>query len=324
MLRINLKRLSLCAMALAMATTSMAMAQSYPSKPIRLVVPFAAGGTTDVLARLYGQKMSATLGQPVVVENKAGAATMIGAEAVIKSAPDGYTLFLGTPSVWLNPLIYKKAPYKFEDFTAISSVARAPFVFDSSPVIPAKNVREFIEYAKNNPNKMSYASNGTASQSNLVAKLFEKVTGVAGVEVPYRGAAQGTMDIMSGEVHYYFDGILTSIPHHRAGKMRILAVASEERSAAAPDIPTFKEQGFPRMVAETIYGIFAPAGTPRPIVMQLGNAIIEAAGSEDLRSKLLKDGTVPVAGTPEQFADIIKKDYAVWSDVIKSFNIQLE
>ena len=301
-----------------------ALAQSYPAKPIKMVVPFAAGGTTDILGRLFGNKLSQSLGQPVIVENRTGAGTMIGAEYAAKSAGDGYTLFLGSPSVWLNPVLYKAVPYKFEDFAPISVLARAPYVIAIPTSLPARTLQEFIDWGKSQPNKVSYGILGVGAPSHLVSKLFERVTGVNGVDIPYKGTAPVLTDLMSGLVHYYFDAVVTSLPLYRSGKIRILAVTSDQRSPAAQDIPTFKELGYPKMVADTVWGLFAPAATPKPIINQLSRLVAEAALADDLRARLVRDGTVPISSTPEGFAAIIKEDFDMWNEIIRASNIRLD
>ena len=307
-----------------MAGIGQAHAQSYPAKPIRIIVAFPAGGTADVLARLFGNKLSAALGQPVLVEYKTGAATMLGADYVAKSAADGYTLFLGSPSLWLNPVLYKKLPYKFEDFAPISILARTPFVIGVPPSLPASTLPEFIEWGKRQQSQVSYASLGVGGPSHLVSKLFEQSTGVIGVDIQYKGSASVMADLMAGRIHYYFDSIVSSLPLHRSGKIRVLAVASEQRSPAALDLPTFAELGYPKMRSETVYGLFAPAATPRATINQLSKAVADAALAEDLRARLVRDGTVPASSTPEGFAEIIRQDFDTWSEIIKASNIQLD
>jgi len=319
-----LKAFAVAVAVLGGSFSTQSIAQGYPAKPVKLVVPFAAGGTTDILARLYGQRMGTTLGQPLIVENRTGAGTMIGSDYVAKSAADGYTLLLGSPSVWLNPVLYKKVPYKFDDFTPISVVARAPYVMAIPANLGPQNLQEFIVWAKNPANRVSYGILGVGAPSHLVSKLFENVTGVRGVDISYKGTAPVMTDLMGGLIQYYFDAVVTSLPLHRSGKIRVLAVTSEQRSPAATDIPTFKELGYPKMVADTVWGIFAPAGTPRPIINQLSRAAAEAAGFEEMRSRLLREGTVPIASTPEGFSEIIRQDFDMWNEIIKASNIQLE
>ena len=319
-----LNRVAIIATVLAGLFSLPAGAQSYPTKPVKLVVPFAAGGTTDILARLYAQRMGVTLGQPMLVENRTGAGTMIGSDYVAKSAADGYTLLLGSPSVWLNPVLYKTVPYKFQDFSPISVVARAPYVLGIPATLAPQTLQSFIDWSKNPANRVSYGILGVGAPSHLVSKLFENVTGVRGVDVSYKGTAPVMTDLMSGLLQYYFDAVVTSLPLHRSGRIRVLAVTSEQRSPAAMDIPTFKELGYPKMVADTVWGMFAPAGTPRPVINQVSRAVAEAAGFEELRSRLVRDGTVPSASTPEGFSEIIRQDFDMWNEIIKASNIQLE
>lgn len=309
----------------ALVAVGAASAQpAYPDKPIRLIVPFAPGGTTDILARHFGEKLSALLGQPIVIENKTGAGTMIGAEYVAKAPADGYTLFVGSPSVWMNPILYKKVPYKLEDLMPVSTMARAPFVLSVSPTMPANSLPELIAYGKAHEGKLSYGILGIGGPSHLVAKLFEQTMGITGVAVPYRGTSPVMGDLIGGRLNFYFDGIGTSLPMYRSGKIRIFGVTSEERSPAAPEIPTFKELGYPALVADTIWGVFAPAKTPKAIVERLSKAVQEAASSDDLRTRLQADGTVPKGSTSEAFSAMIQKDLAIWKAIVEPMNLQLD
>ena len=203
-------------------------------------------------------------------------------------------------------------------------LARTPFVIDVPTSLPVATLQEFIDWGKRQPSKVSYAQLGVGGPSHLVSKLFETLTGVNGVDIPYKGSASVNADLMSGRIHYYFDSIVSSLPMHRGGKVRILAVTSVERSPAAPELPTFAELGYPKMLADTVYGLFAPAATPRTIVNQLSKAIADAAAMDDLRARLTRDGTVPAATTPEAFAEIIRRDFERWGEIIKASNIQLD
>jgi len=296
----------------------------YPDKPIRLIVPFAPGGTTDIVARQFGQRMSISLGQPVLIENRTGAGTMVGAEYVSKAAADGYTLLVGSPSVWMNPLLYKKATYKLSDLVPVSTMARAPFVLSVSPEMKVSSLGDFIKYGKGNPGKLSYGILGMGGPSHLVGKLFEQTAGISALDVPYRGTAPVMTDLIGGRINFYFDSISTSLPMYRGDKIRIFAVTSEQRSPAAPDIPTFKELGYPRLVVDTIWGIFAPAKTPPAIIERLGRAISQAAATDDLRAGMLADGLVPNGSTSAEFSALIQADLDVWVQIVKPMNLQLD
>ncbi len=312
-------------MGVALAAPAAAHAQaSFPEKPIHLIVPFAAGGTTDILARLFGQKLSASLGQPVLVENRTGAGTMVGSEYVAKAPADGYTLLVGSSSVWMNPVLYKKVPYKFEDFVAVSTFARAPFVLSVPPNSQANSIADLVRIGKQNPGKFSYGTLGKGGTSHLVSKLFEQSAGITAADISYRGTALVMGDLVGGRLDFYFDGIGTSLPMYRSGKIKVLAVTSEQRSPAAPDIPTLKELGHPRLVVDTIWGVFAPAHTPRAVVDRLSKAIQEAATAPDLRSRLEADGTIAKGTSSEEFAAMVQKDLSVWLEIIRPMNLQLD
>ena len=318
-------RRALIGLTVSLFTGAGALSQTaYPDKPIRLIVPFAPGGTTDILARHFGQGLSEALGQPVLIENKTGAGTMIGAEYVAKSPADGYTLFVGSPSVWMNPVLYKKVPYKFEDFVPVSTIARAPFVLSASPTMKANTLAELVSLGKANPGTQSYGILGLGGPSHLVGELFKQTMGITAVEVPYRGTAPVMTDLIGGRISFYFDGIGTSLPMWRSGKIKIFAVTSEDRSPAAPEIPTFKELGYPKLDVDTIWGIFAPAATPKAIVDKLSNAIQQVARGESLRATLMANGTAAKGSTPEEFAALIKKDLGVWIQIVKPMNLQLD
>lgn len=311
----------------AAATVPFASAQAqgtYPDKPIRLIVPFAPGGTTDIIARQFGQRLSTSLGQPVLIENRTGAGTMVGAEYVSKAPADGYTLLVGSPSVWMNPLLYKKTTYKLGDLVPVSTMARAPFVLSVSPELKVDSLADMVRYGKANPGKLSYGILGVGGPSHLVGKLFDQTMGITSVDVPYRGTAPVMTDLIGGRINFYFDSISTSLPMYRGDKIRIFAVTSEQRSPAAPEIPTFKELGYPKLVVDTIWGIFAPAKTPPAVVERLSKAIAQAAEVDDLRQGMLVNGLVPKGSTSAEFASLIQADLDVWVEIVKPMNLQLD
>jgi tripartite-type tricarboxylate transporter receptor subunit TctC len=308
----------------AMFSTGAQAQGAYPDKPIRLIVPFAPGGTTDILARQFGQRLSVLLGQPVIIDNKPGGGTMIGAEYVARSPADGYTLLAGTPSLWLNPLLYKKVPYKVEEFAPVSTFALAPFVLSVSQAAPAATLPDLVKYGQANPGKLSYGILGVGGPTHLLSKMFEQTVKISGVDIPYRGTGLVWPDLISGRVSFYFDAIGTSLPQYRGGKIRIFAVTSEQRSPVAPEIPTFKELGYPKLSIDTVFGLFAPAKTPRAVVDKLSKAVSQVAASEELRNVLMADGTIPKGSTPEEFSAAIQKDLDFWTPVIKPMNLQLD
>lgn len=307
-----------------LATSAVSAQAAYPHKPVRLIVPFAPGGTTDILARQFGQRMSALLGQPVIIENKPGGGTMIGADYVAKSAADGYTLLVGTPSLWLNPLLYKKVPYQVEEFTPISTFALAPFVLSVSQAAPAATLPDLVKYGQANPGKLSYGILGVGGPTHLLSKMFEQTVNISGVDIPYRGTGLVWPDLLSGRLSFYFDAVSTSLPMYRANKIRVFAVTSEQRSPVAPEIPTFKELGYPALTIDTVFGLFAPAKTPRAVVDRLSKVVMQVAASDDLSRAMLADGTITRGSTPEEYSAAIQKDLAFWTPVIKPLNLQLD
>ena len=299
-------------------------AGSYPTKPIRIVVPYAAGGFTDIVARLVGQKMSERLGQPVVVDNKPGASTIIGAEAVARAAPDGYTLLMGvTTTLSTNPLLFKKLSYKASDFKPVALAGLTPFVLVANPSVPG-SVREVVDAAKAKPGEMNVATLGIGSSTHLVLAMLRAAAGVDLKDIPYKGSAPAMSDLLAGHVHLYFDAVPTSMPYIRSGQLKGIAITSEERSPAAPSLPTFRESGVPDMVAYSWYGLLAPAGTPDAIVAHLNKAVNEALETPEVKARLAADGGVAPTLSPRQFGDLIDKHTQVWAKIITPLNIQLD
>src|SRR6185295_13562447 len=281
-----------------------ALAQDYPAKPLRLVVPFPPGGGNDTVARVIAQRMSPALGQPVVVDNRPGAGGSVGAEAVAKAPADGYTLFLaGVGSHAVNPNLHPKLPYDpVKDFAPITLIASAPSVLVVNPSIPARNVAEFTAYARANPGKLNYASNGNGSAAQLAATMYESMAGVRMVHVPYKGIAPALTDLLNGEVQLMFGTIVALVPHLQAGKLRALAVTSRKRSVLLPDVPTLAESGLPDYQAGSWYGVLAPAGTQRPIIERLHGTIVKALQQPDVAQRLAAEGAEVIGSTPEEFA----------------------
>jgi tripartite-type tricarboxylate transporter receptor subunit TctC len=314
------------ALALALvALAANAQTAPYPSKPIRIIVPYAPGGFTDIVARLVGQSMSERLGQAVVVENKPGASTILGAEAVARSAPDGYTLLMGvTTTLSTNPYLFRKLPYKPADFKPVALTGMTPFVLVAHPSVEASNARELVELAKAKPGSLSAATLGPGSSTHLVLAMLQASTGAKFADVPYKGSAPAVTDLLAGHVGVYFDAVPTSLPHIRAGKLKAIAVTSEARSPAAPSIPTFRESGVPDVVAYSWYGLLAPAGTPDTIIEKLNATANEALRSPAIQEKLAAEGAVaPVLGARE-FGDLIDKHSQTWARIIAPLNLQLD
>ena len=304
---------------------SSAQAQSYPSRPIHIIAPFPAGGGYDFLSRLIGAEMSKTFGQPVVVENKAGANGNIGTDAAAKSAPDGYTVLMGGNSpLALNVGLYPKLPYDpVKDFETISRVATQPNLLAAHPKVPAKTVAELIQYAKANPGKLTYASNGNGSPQHLAAEQLKRVAGIDLVHVPYKGAAPTAAALLAGEVSLAFNIILLPLPHVQAGKLTGLAVASSRRSPLAADIPTLAELGYPIDI-DTWYGLVAPAGTPKEVIAKLNAETLRILNLPELRERTRSQGIELAGSTPEQFSAFLKADIAKWTQVIREFKITID
>jgi tripartite-type tricarboxylate transporter receptor subunit TctC len=309
---------------IAIATHAVA-ADPYPSKPIRMVIPFAPGGATDIIGRLVANKMGETLNQPVVVENVAGAATMVGAERVARSPNDGYTVLVATSATLAtNPHLYRKITYKLEDFAPVTMLAKLPMVMVMNADSPVQNVKDFVAYAKAQPGKLNYGTAGLGGTAHMVGKLVESALGVTMTDVHYKGAAPAMTDLLGGQIQVYFDAIATSLPLWRAGKIRILGVTGAERAPGAEAIPTFVESGYPGVVFYNTYSLVAPAGTPKPVIEQLNAAAVRALKSSDVRNRLLADATLPDPTTPEGAVAALKAEYDAMGKLVHSANIHLD
>jgi tripartite-type tricarboxylate transporter receptor subunit TctC len=311
---------------LAVFLSATALAQVYPSKPIHLIVPFAAGGGNDNVARLLGKRLADGFGQPVIVDNRPGAGGVVGAELAAKSPADGYTLFLGgVGSHAINPNLIDKLPYDpIRDFAPVALLAQAPLVLAVHPSVPARTLAEFVAYARKNPGKLNFASNGNGSSSQLAAVMFASMAGIEMVHVPYKGLAPALADLLSGQVQLMFSSVVAILPHIRAGKLRALAVTGKKRLAQLPDAPTIAESGFPGYEASSWYGILAPAGTPREIVTKLNAELAKALEQPEVRNSLLAEGAEPAGGSPEAFAAHIRAEKERLGKVIRDAKIRLE
>ena len=313
--------------AAALAATPNASAADYPTRPIKLVVPYAAGGPTDVLGRLVGEFLGRDLKQPVIVENKAGAHGAIGAEAVARSEPDGYTLFVTAASIIvLNPMLYKKLSYDpVKDFRMLALVTDLPVVMEVHPSVPAKTVAEFVAYAKQNPGKINFGSAGTGGTIHLAGEMFKQIAGVDMVHVPYKGAGPALTDLISGNIQVMFDTLSTALPPVKGGLVRALAVSSEKRSADLPDVPTIVESGYPDYRVSVWYGIAAPAKLPDDVAQKIGASLDRALNDDAFRASLERIG-FPVfrPRSAAAIAEFIDADRARWSAVIKTQNISLD
>lgn len=304
------------------AFSSAALAQSYPTKPIRLVVPLAPGGGGDLIARLIAQKISEPLGQSVVVDNRPGGSTIIGTELVARSQPDGYTLVMATSSHGINPSLYKLPFDPVKDFTGVSFIATAPMMLTVHPNVPAKTVKELVAIAKANPGKLNYASSGTASIPHLAGELFNVSAGVKTVHIPYKGSGPALNDFLGGQVDMMFASPVPTIPHVKTGRLRAIAMASSKRSRAMPELPTVAESGFPGFEAATFYIVLGPANMPAPVVDKLSSEIIKASQLPDVRDRLSTEAAVVVGGTPQQAIAHIESEIARWAKVVKATGIK--
>lgn len=319
MLRRSLLMSSLIWAAAAIAGPAHVRAKTYPAKPIHLVVGYAAGGATDSIARIIGQKLAEELGQPVVVDNRPGAGATIASDFVAKAAPDGYTIFMSTIANTINTTLYRHLPFGFErDFAPISQVATVPNVLVVNPSVPAKTVQEFVAYAKDNPGKIYFASSGNGSSIHLSGELFNMVADVKLVHVPYKGSAPAVVDLMSGQVQAMFDNLSSSLPYVKAGKLRALAVTSAQRSPAAPNIPTMAEAGYPDCEVLSWFALVAPAKTPAPIIDRLNAATQKALAQDDVKQRLAAIGVDPAPSTPSALAAFIASETAKWAKVVEA------
>lgn len=314
------------ALALALPLTSLAQAQTYPSRTIRIVAPSTPGDAPDVIARLLAERLSAAMGVSVVVENRPGAGGVVGSEIVASAAPDGYTLIIGNAgSHGINAAVYTHLSYDIQrDFAPVSQVAVSPNVLVVNPAVPAKNVSEFIAYAKSKPGALSYASGGNGSSAHMSMELFKSMAGLDIVHVPYKGSSPALTDVISGQVVGMFVNLPPAVPLIKAGKVRALAVTTRARTPLLPDVPTVAESGVPGFETVAWFGILAPAATPKPIVDRLSQEIARIVQTPDMRERLLALGAEPVGSTPEAFAAVIDRDIAKWKPLAKSVGIKVD
>ena len=298
--------------------------QSYPVKPIRFLVGFPPGGTNDIVARLVAQKVSELIGQSMVVENRGGANTAIATELGSRAPADGYTILLNAPGHATNPALMKLNFDPINDFAFITLIAEAPNLLVVHPSLPAHSVKELIAISKKNPGNINYGSSGTGTTVHLSAELFQHITGVKWIHIPYKGGGPAVIELMAGQTQIYFGNLPTVIGYARAGKLRPLAVTSLKRSVAAPDIPTVDESGVKGFNVTAWYGVSAPAKTPRAIVDRLNSEFVRAIKAPDLRDKLVAAGADPAGTTPEQYTAFVQSEISKWDKVIKAAGIKGE
>jgi len=300
-------------------------AANYPSQNIRIIVPFPAGGTADTLPRIVAEKLRQKWNQTVIIENRSGAGGNIGAEAVANSPPDGYTLLASPPGpIAINENLYKKLSFRPADLMPITVIATAPNVLDVRTNFPAKTVKELIDYAKANPDKVTFASQGNGTTSHLTAILFEKLTGTRMVHVPYRGTSPALQDIMGNTVDVFFDNLGSSMSLHLGGRLRILAVCGTERASSLPDMPTVREAGVPDFASVTWFALMAPKGTPDGIVAKLNAAVTEILRDPDIQAQFAKLGVQPAPMDIQATAKFIEEERTRWGDIIKSANVTMD
>ena len=316
------RRLALATLATAAAAALLplaANAQAYPTKPITIIVPFSAGGTTDILARVVAQALTSELGQSVVVDNRAGAGGNIGGALAARAPADGYTLFMGTVGTHaINAALYKKMPFDpIKDFAPLSRVANVPNLLVANPNQPFRTVKELIAYAKAHPGEVNFGSSGSGSSIHLSGELFKTMAKVDMVHVPYKGSAPAVTDLLGNQIAIMFDNMPSAITQVRAGKLRPLAVTTAKRSPELPDVPTIAEAGVPGFEATSWFGMFAVAGTPKPVLDKINAALVKALAQPAVRAKIKEQGGEVVSETPEQFATFIKAESTKWGKVVK-------
>ncbi len=308
-----------------LAAATPASAQNYPSRSITIAIPFPAGGSADTLARLIGQKLSESLGQAVVVENKPGAGGNLGTDAVAKAAPDGYTLLLAPSSIAIAPSLYSKLPFDpIKDFAPVTLIGSIPMVVVVYPEFPPKTIQELIALAKSKPGEISYASAGNGSTNHLAVELFKIKTGIEMLHVPYRGNPLAIVDVIAGRVPVFFDFVLTGLPHVREGKVRALAVTGAHRSAVMPEVPTVMEAGVPDFEASTWFGVYAPAGTKPAIVEKLNTEILAVLAIPAIRERLTALGVDVIAEGPQALAALTKSDLEKWGPIVQKAGVKLD
>jgi tripartite-type tricarboxylate transporter receptor subunit TctC len=293
-------------------------AQAWPTRPVRIVVPFAAGGPADIFARAIAEKLQAALGQPFVVEDKPGGGSIVGTDAVAKSAPDGYTLLMMSNTHTVNESLIPDRPFQLmRDFVPISPVNYSDLVMVTHPSVPANSLKEFIALAKAKPGQLNYASSGPGTPYHMAGELFKAMAGVDIVHVPYKGSSGARTDILGGQVQMMFDAITTMAPNVQAGKLKALATSGKTRSPVLPDVPTVSEAGVPGYEAVIWLGLMAPAGTPKPIVDRLNAEIRRALDSPEMRAAWSKQGALAMSMSPEEFARFIREDIEKWARIVK-------
>jgi tripartite-type tricarboxylate transporter receptor subunit TctC len=311
-----------CALAAALLAALPAAAQNYPAKAVRIIVPYAAGGNTDITARAVGGKLAEVFGQQVIVDNRPGGATNIGSELAAKAAPDGYTIFMGGASNAINMSLYAKPPYDtLRDFAPISLCVKGANVLSTHPSLPARNLKELIALAKARPGKLNFASSGLGSSNQMAGELLKVMAGINIVHVPYKGNAPALTDTVAGHVEMIFSGVPALVPHIKSGRLRAIGIGSLKRFPALPEVPTFDESGLKDYEATTWFGLMAPVKTPREIVARLNVEVDKIIKSTDIQTRFINDGLEPIGGSPADFDKFIRAEITKYAKVIKAARI---
>ncbi len=326
MIRFSTKVARLLALGVLMTIAGAAGAQqAYPVKPIRFIVPFPPGGSTDPLARLVGQKLTEAWGQQVIVENRPGGATVIGTEAVAKAAPDGYTILLAASTHVINALLMRDLPYdSFKDFVPVANLIKSEFVLVLHPAVPANNLQQFIALAKSRPGQLNYGTAGNGNPNHLAGELFNMMAGVKMQAVPYKGGGPAITDLLGGQLQAIFSVLYSVVPHIKSGKLKAIAVARDTRAPSLPQVPTFAESGLPGFDPKSWQGNIAPAATPKPIIDKMAGELAKVMAQRDVSEKLASMGTEPFYLGPEQFAALMQSDAVRIASIVKAANIKLD
>jgi tripartite-type tricarboxylate transporter receptor subunit TctC len=332
--RVHGRRLVIRSMLVALGATMICMpagvaaatgAEDYPARPMRILVGVSPGGPTDIYSRMIGQKLTERWGQPMIVDNRAGAGQTIAADITARAAPDGYTLFMCTQTFAVNPSLYRKLPYdSLRDFAPVSLVVRQPLALFVSPTLPVRSLKELVAYGRANPGKLNYGSSGPSSSLRFAAELLKVLGGFDLVHVAYKGTAPALTDLATGQVQIVFSGLPAAQPFYSSGRIRPIAVAGEQRLEGMPDLPTAAEAGLPGLVAESWFGVLAPAKTPPAIVRKLSAAIMEATRTPEMRARLSKEGAHAVGNTPEEFGALIRSEMAKWGKIVRDNDIRAD
>ena len=320
-----MKKSIACLLALSAAgLTSQALSQAYPSKPIRVIAPFAPGGGTDLIARVSAQKLTEAMGQQAIVDNRPGAGGTLGAELGAKAPPDGYTFTLIAGSYSVNPSLFKLNFDPVNDITPVIQLSQGPFLVVVHPSLPAKNIKELIAIAKAKPGQITFASSGAGSITQLATELFADMAGIKMIHIPYKGTGPALTDTMAGQVQMLFGSVGVTLPQMSSGRLRAIAVTTAKRIAAAPNVPTIAESGVKGYEVILWHGLIAPKGLPRPILDRVNSELNKALQAKDMQERLAGDGVSAAGGTPEQFAALIKKDIEVWRKVVQKAGVKAE